>query len=151
MTIWRSKQAICVKAIGLPFRRGCVFAAEITDDIGRIKGVRPLGGHVEFEEHWADTITREFREELDIDVRVDTAPLVFENIYTHEGQTGHEYVYAARVSLHDGDLMEETVTFAEDNGLSVTARWSDLQTLDTPRGYPLFPRSLGAQLAEINP
>ena len=43
---------IRVVAIGLHWRDGRLLAAEVRDDAGGIKGVRPLGGEVAFGEGW---------------------------------------------------------------------------------------------------
>jgi hypothetical protein len=44
MTTWRLHSHIRVVAIGLHWRNDRLLAAEVRDDAGRIKGVRPLGG-----------------------------------------------------------------------------------------------------------
>lgn len=50
MNIWRPPSRIRVKALGLHWLNGRLLAAEVYDDAGRIKGVRSLGGGVEFGE-----------------------------------------------------------------------------------------------------
>ncbi len=64
MTKWRPAQHGKVKALGLHWRDGKLLAAEVFDDQGRLKGVRPLGGGIEFGEHWQAALIREFKEEL---------------------------------------------------------------------------------------
>lgn len=146
MTPWRPKQSIRVKAIGLAWREGRLLAADVTDDSGAIKGVRPLGGSVEFGETWQEALTREFREELNVQITNIGAPLVFENIYRHEGRLGHEVIFAANVTLPViPELAAEKFLFHEDNGLECTARWFDLDTLDTG-GPELFPTGLKTRL-----
>ena len=56
MTVWRPKPAIRVIAIGLHWRDDRLLAVEVNDDHGAVKGVRPLGGGVEFGETWRDAL-----------------------------------------------------------------------------------------------
>lgn len=146
---WRPKQEVCVKAIGLPFRNNSLLAAEVLNDAGKCTGVRPLGGHVEFGENWRTTIVREFKEELNVNVSVESDEVVLENIYQHERHTGHEIVFAARVDLSPHDLVGDAFNFAEDNGLICTARWFEIETLDETDGPKLFPTGLKQRLGEL--
>ena len=50
------------------WRDGRLLAVEVLDDAGRVKGVRPLGGTVEFGEKAELAVVREFQEELGITV-----------------------------------------------------------------------------------
>lgn len=104
MTIWRPQPSIRVKAIGLAWHDDLLLAAEVLDDAGRLKGVRPLGGAVEFGERWRTALVREFEEELGLAVEVVGEPIVLENIFTHEGARGHEIVFAADVRLPPGTI-----------------------------------------------
>lgn len=140
--MWRPKQNIRVITIGLHWRDGLLLAAEVRDDSGKIKGVRPLGGGVDFGETWQQALTREFKEELDISVTISGAPLVMENIYVHEGEAGHEIVFIADVQFSDGAFEgQEVIKFSEDNGVECTARWFDLDDLDNGK-VELFPSGL---------
>jgi hypothetical protein len=84
---------INVKALGLHWRDGCLLAAEVYDNEGRVVGVRPLGGTVEFGESSQTALKREFLEELGAEVKVLSGPLVIENIYVFEGENGHEIMF----------------------------------------------------------
>ena len=75
MNIWRPQQSIQVKALGLVWRNGLLLASEIYQDDGSIKGVRPLGGRIEFGERWQEALVREFDEELNVQAQVSGAPL----------------------------------------------------------------------------
>lgn len=146
MSVWRPHPHIRVKAIGLHWRDGCLLAAEVEDDSGRIKGVRPLGGTIEFGETWQETLKREFREELNAEIEITSAPMVFENIYTHEGHIGHEIIFVAEIAFSDNSIpQQDTVHFYEDNGMKCTARWFALDDLDTG-GPELYPSGLKARL-----
>ncbi len=146
MAIWRPHQNIRVKALGLHWRAGGLLAAEVHDDSGALKGVRPLGGTVEFGETWQETLHREFREELDVHVVIQSGPLVLENIYEHEGQTGHEILFVADVKFPSGAFVDQDVIkFSEDKGQICTARWFAPEDLKS-QGIALFPAGLSDHL-----
>ncbi|TRD15587.1 NUDIX hydrolase [Palleronia caenipelagi] len=147
MTHWRPPAQIRFKAIGLHWRAGLLLAAEVRDDSGRIKGVRPLGGTVEFGETAEAALIREFREELGITVTPLGPPVFFENIFVHGGVPGHEVIAAFDVDLPSGAFVGQTrITFREHDGTECTARWFDPATLDHPCGPALYPTGLQAYL-----
>ena len=131
-----------VKAIGLAWHDGRLLVAEVREDSGRLKGVRPLGGVIEFGERWRDALVREFAEELSLAVEVVGDPIVLENIFTHEAALGHEIVFAAEVRLPPDSIQgQRAIAFAEDDG-----RWFDVAELDVPGGPALYPDGLKAHL-----
>jgi 8-oxo-dGTP pyrophosphatase MutT (NUDIX family) len=143
MTTWRPHPHIRVVAMGLYWRAGRLLAAEVRDDAGRIKGVRPLGGEIEFGESWRAALVREFNEELGIDVTISGAPIMMENIFVHEGSTGHEVMFIVEVAFPDGAFGgQDRIDFREDNGEQIVARWFDLTDLDVEGGPSLYPTGL---------
>jgi ADP-ribose pyrophosphatase YjhB (NUDIX family) len=142
-TKWRPATSIKVKALGLHWREGKLLAAEVLDDRGHLKGVRPLGGSIEFGEHWQSALIREFKEELGVDVEILGPALVMENIYTHEGEPGHEVLFICEVLFSSTNFdNQSSIEFHEDSGTQCTARWFDLAELDLPEGPALFPVGL---------
>lgn len=148
MTKWRPHHSIRVKALGLAWRDGRLLASEIYRDDGTVKGVRPLGGSVEFGETWYDALVREFQEELSVTVQPIGAPLVLENIYTHHGATGHEVIFAADVHFpQDAYRQDGPIEYLEDNGETCRAFWYDIETLDHG-DVALYPTGLKSRLQE---
>ncbi|MEM8569677.1 MAG: NUDIX domain-containing protein [Pseudomonadota bacterium] len=146
MSVWRPKQAIQVKAIGLAWRNGLLLASEIHRDDGSVKGVRPLGGRLEFGETCRDALVREFDEELGVAIQVIGEPLILENIYIHHGMTGHEIVFASDVALPDDAYPNtECIEYLEDNGETCLASWFDVAQLDRG-GLELYPSGLKPRL-----
>jgi len=146
MTVWRPRQNIRVITIGLNWRGRSILAMDVLDDAGRIKGVRPLGGGIEFGETWQQALAREFQEELGVEISMSDTPLVMENIYNHEGITGHEIVFISDVEFAKGTFEgQDVVRFSEDNGTDCIARWFDLDTLDDGE-IELYPSGLKAIL-----
>jgi 8-oxo-dGTP pyrophosphatase MutT (NUDIX family) len=143
MTTWRPHPHIRVVAIGLHWRDGRLLAAEVRDDAGRIKGVRPLGGEIEFGESWRAALVREFDEELGIEITITSEPLTMENIFVHEGATGHEVMFIAEVAFPQGAFSgQDHINFREDNGEKIVARWFDLADVDADGSPSLYPAGL---------
>ncbi|MHC2216403.1 NUDIX hydrolase [Rhizobium leguminosarum] len=147
MTIWRPSQQIRVKVIGLAWRNDRLLAAEVEDDSDRIKGVRPLGGAIEFGESREEALQREFREELETDIRIVGPWHLLENIYEHHGATGHEYIFAADIELADASLYErDEIRYSELDETAATARWFGRDRL-RDAGIDLYPTGLDKLLS----
>ena len=59
-----------------------------------------------------------------VGIQVDDAPFILENIYEHEGATGHEIVFVAEVvPENEAALAKDQIHFKEGNGLDCVARW----------------------------
>ncbi|WP_327206097.1 NUDIX hydrolase [Rhizobium beringeri] len=147
MTVWRPSQQIRVKVIGLAWRKDQLLAAEVEDDSSRIKGVRPLGGAIEFGENREEALQREFQEELKTDIRIVGAWHLLENIYEHHGATGHEYIFAADIELADASLYErDEIHYSELDETAATARWFGRDRL-RDAGIDLYPTGLDRLLS----
>ncbi|MGO7547141.1 NUDIX hydrolase [Rhizobium leguminosarum] len=147
MTVWRPSQQIRVKVIGLAWRKDQLLAAEVENDSGRIKGVRPLGGAIEFGESREEALHREFQEELETDIRIVGPWHLLENIYEHHGATGHEYIFAADIELADASLYErDEIHYSELDETAATARWFCRDSL-RDAGIDLYPTGLDRLLS----
>lgn len=136
--------------MGLHWRQGRLLAFEVHDDAGKVKGVRPLGGSVEFGEPAREAVIREFKEELGIDITIVGEPVVLENLYVHEGSTGHEILFVFQVEFPAAAFSGQScILFHEDNGDACVARWHDLAELDVEDGPELYPRGLKKLLASV--
>ena len=103
---------------------------EVLADDGKVKGVRPLGGLIEFGETRDAAIKREFKEELDTDIVCSGSWNTFENLYVHGGKRGHEIVFAIDIELMDKGLYsKDIIAFSEDSGSDCTARWLPIDDL----------------------
>jgi ADP-ribose pyrophosphatase YjhB (NUDIX family) len=144
---WRPASTIRVKALGLHWRDGRLLAFEVHDDEGRVKGVRPLGGSIEFGEPARAAVCREFKEELGANAVAIGEPLVMENLYVHEGVPGHEVLFIFEVRFLSGEFEgQDQIGFQEDDGNPCVARWYDLNDLDQDGGPELYPKGLKALL-----
>ncbi|MGO6817991.1 NUDIX hydrolase [Rhizobium brockwellii] len=147
MAIWRPSQQIRVKVIGLAWRKDQLLVAEVEDDSGRIKGVRPLGGAIEFGESREEALHREFTEELETDIRIVGPWHLLENIYEHHGAIGHEFIFAADIELANASLYErDEIHYSELDETAATARWFGRDSLRDV-GIDLYPTGLDRLLS----
>lgn len=105
----------------------------------------PPGGGVEFGERAVDAVRRELREELAVEVCDLTLLGVLENIFTYEGQPGHEIVFVFEARFTDAALYEREEFVGVEAGQPLVARWMPLAQFG-PGDPPLYPAGLLALL-----
>lgn len=131
--------AICI------FRdNGRILVAEGYDPVKDEHFYRPLGGGIEFGEASPDTICRELREE--IDVEVDRGSLKYlgavENIFYFNGTRGHEIVMIYDGRLEDASLYEQALIVGKEaNGEEIRAGWKLLDEFGEGKSI-LYPTGL---------
>jgi 8-oxo-dGTP pyrophosphatase MutT (NUDIX family) len=104
---------------------------------------RPLGGGIEFGEHSIDTIKRELREEIGVEVK-DLAYLgALENIFTFDGIPGHEIVQVYDGKLVDIGLYEQDVITGHEAGVELPMKvtWKSLDEFGPGKSI-LYPDGL---------
>lgn len=148
MTRWRPVASIKVKVLGVATRRDEFLVSNVQRDDGRITGVRPLGGSVEFGETRVSALHRELMEELGTAIMITSPWSVLDNIFEHEGVTGHELISVARIQLMNSDYYEQdTFSFREHDGSACQARWMTLEAIHA-EGIALYPDGLEAVLGD---
>ena len=114
---------------------------DVPDAVKGVVGWRLPGGTIEFGERGSETVVREIREELGVEI-LDAAYLgTVENIFTYLGAQGHELVrvYAARFAderLYERDHFD----CIEANGARFTCVWKSIA--DFRAGAKLYPDGL---------
>ena len=104
---------------------------------------RPLGGGIEFGERSADTIRRELREELGAEV-CDLVYLgTLENIFTYDGEPGHEIVQVYDGALTESGLYEQAVILGHEADVEkpFQAMWKSLDEFGPGKSI-LYPDGL---------
>jgi ADP-ribose pyrophosphatase YjhB (NUDIX family) len=96
---------------------------------------RPLGGHVEFGEYAAETVRREFREEIGQELTEVRLAGVLENIFEWDGATAHEIVFIYTAAFADAVAYEIPEQFIRDTGNRTRVIWR-AQDATTPPFYP---------------
>ncbi len=111
-------QALCVF-----YNEGRILVYEGSDSVKNETFSRPLGGGIHFQEKGTDAAKREIFEELGEETENIVFIGVLENIFTYEGEPGHEIVL-----IFDGKL-KNTVLYKEER----------LKTLEGPKsGYTVW-------------
>ncbi len=133
--------ALCV------FRNDGRILAQVGFD--RVKNqvfYRPLGGTIEFGELSQDTVVRELREELSVEVTQVRYLGTLENIFVLKGQMGHEIIMVYDGVLVDSSLYSlSEITGYEDDSHPIKARWISLADYNPPvvsTRPPLYPTGL---------
>jgi diadenosine tetraphosphate (Ap4A) HIT family hydrolase/ADP-ribose pyrophosphatase YjhB (NUDIX family) len=113
--------------IGVAMRDDRVLAIRGFDATASEVFYRPPGGGIEFGETGEAALHREFREELDVDLtRVDYLGTL-ENVFTYDGEPGHEIVLVYLVELGDDErLSRDTIQGVESDGAPFDALWLPL-------------------------
>ena len=130
-----------VIATALIRRQNELLLMAVRDSTGQLIGWRPLGGAVEFGERAADTVKREFIEELGQPVRDLQQLCVLENLFVEDDQPGHEIVFVFDADFEDAAAYEVQQFDFADGTANLVAQWVDLRHFRNGR-FPLFPDGL---------
>ena len=122
-TVWRPPPRARPLAIGVVRRGGELLVVAVQDDSGATIGWRPLGGTIEFGERAADTLRREFLEEIGLALAEPTLLTVIENIYDHHGTTGHEIVFVFEAAFVESEASRRETFSFRDGGIDNRACW----------------------------
>jgi len=129
-------------ALALIHRGGDILVFEGFDTVKPETFYRPLGGAIEFGERAEDALRRELREEIGAELQAVRYLFTTENLFTHQGQPGHEIVLVFEATLADPGLYERaSMTGHEDGGVPFTALWKPISDF-APGGPPLYPDGL---------
>jgi 8-oxo-dGTP pyrophosphatase MutT (NUDIX family) len=137
--------ALCV------FRHGDqIFVAEGSDRHRQQTFYRPIGGKIEFGERAAATVKREVMEETGLQVRDLRYLGTLENLFTYEGQSGHEIVMIFDGAFVDPACYQDTfqVCGTDDGKILFVAMWKSLAFFRSGSA-PLYPDGLLALLESL--
>jgi len=101
---------------------------------------RSLGGGIDFGEKAEDTVRRELKEELNVEVGEVRYLGTLENIFTFNGNSYHEIVMIHDGALVDSGLYEQAVIVGQEaNGEEIRAVWKRLDKFGEGKSilYPI--------------
>jgi ADP-ribose pyrophosphatase YjhB (NUDIX family) len=115
---------IRVKALAWIEEKGMLFVVKMHDAVKGDDYYRPVGGSVEFGERSHEAVVREVQEELSTEIALLAPPFVVENLFTCDGEQGHEidFLFPARftdISFYERKLYH----LVEMNGDGWDAMW----------------------------
>ena len=139
--VWRPVQRIRPISIALIHRGTDILVMTVRDDQEKIKGYRPLGGGIDFGETAADTVKREFMEELGLAIEIIALNCVIENLYQHENALGHEIVFVHDAKFNDSSVLRRDAFNFIDAGVDIQGLWIPIADFKTGTAT-LFPEGL---------
>ena len=120
-----------------------ILVFEGYDGVKAERFLRPLGGGIEFGEFGHDAVRREIREELGAELTGIRHLATVENIFTVDGQIGHEIVFLYEAAFADEALYGMEQFDGMEGTVPMPAFWVHPGELD---GRPLYPDGLSALL-----
>jgi ADP-ribose pyrophosphatase YjhB (NUDIX family) len=143
------RESIGVKAFCVAERFGAILVSHCVDPHTGEQYYRPLGGTVEYGERTQDTVVREFRNELGVELTDLERLGTLENIFEYGNAIAHELV-----TIYDGTLTDESLYSAEkiqgfeaESESRFEAVWKPLADFEAGDG-PLYPDGLLDLLVE---
>jgi 8-oxo-dGTP pyrophosphatase MutT (NUDIX family) len=129
--------AICV------FRDGDrILVGDGYDPTKREVFYRPLGGGIRFGEASQVALRREIYEELGAEIENPRLLGVIENLFTFDGEPGHEVVFVYDAELKDPSLYQcDQLDGRESNDQPFRVRWIDIGS-HGPNEPPVYPAGL---------
>ncbi|MFK3960176.1 NUDIX hydrolase [Guptibacillus hwajinpoensis] len=139
---------IKVKALGLVFREDKIlveaFHGKHSNGLGGY--YRPLGGNIELGEPSNETVVREFKEELGIDIKVEKYITCLENRFQIDQEWSHELIQLYTVSFIDeAHYMQERFSFIEEDAV---AEWLAVEDILNDIEY-CYPKGLDHVLNQL--
>jgi len=109
-------------AICLFHHNGRILVSEEYDPTEKETFYRPLGGGIEFGEHSEDTVHRELMEEIGAEVKDLVYLGTLENIFTFDGEPGHEIVQVYDGALTESGLYEQAMISGHEADVNLTLK-----------------------------
>ena len=103
---------------------------------------RPIGGGIEFCETSVQAIEREVLEEIQQQIAQPKLICVLENLFSFDGQQGHEIVFVYDAEFVDSALYKEAeIQGHETNGFTYIAQWLSREQIEFSQS-PVYPKGI---------
>ena len=103
---------------------------------------RPIGGGIEFGETSVQAIEREVLEEIQQQIAQPKLICVLENLFSFDGQQGHEIVFVYDAEFVDSALYKEAeIQGYETNGFTYIAQWLSREQIEFSQS-PVYPKGI---------
>ena len=120
------RMVVIVKGIILHENKVLILKRSDSDKINPDKW-EFVGGKINFNENLEDALKREFKEELNIDIKVGKFLGISENIFNYKGKNAHELVLFYDAYIDDKDYQEKYSVIDDDS--ETEAMWIDINDL----------------------
>lgn len=110
---------------------------------------RPIGGGIEFGETSTQAIAREVLEEIQQQICKTKLLGVLENLFTFDGQPGHEIVFVYEAEFIDSHIYKQHhIQGCETNGHTYIAQWLSREQ-NALNQYPVYPKGIEQWLFNV--
>lgn len=127
---WRNqmkKEQIIAKAICIFRKEDAILVSEGFDEVKGTFYYRPIGGKIEYGETSSKAIRREILEEIEASITNLKHVGTIENIFTYNGDNGHEVVFVYEADFIEMSFYENASFFGEeDNGTRFKLLWKPI-------------------------
>lgn len=101
----------------------------------------PVGGGIDFGEHSKDAAVRETFEEIGGTAINLKLLRIVENIFSFDGEIGHEIVFVYEGDLVEQELYKAEVIYGDENGNPLIAKWYEISWLKEGH-LPIYPEGI---------
>ena len=125
--------------LGIAIKDNKILVGEFYDKVKKQIFYRSLGGGIEFLEKSEDALRREFKEELNVDIKIKDFLGVSENIFTLRGKNAHEIVFMYSIEIPNKNYKEEYLI--KEKKCQYTAKWIDIDEFKNNKKI-LYPETI---------
>ena len=93
--------------LGIARKDNKILVSEGFDKVKKQTFYRCLGGGIEFLETSQEALKREYKEELNINIKVEKFCGISENIFTYQGKNAHEIIFYYNIKINENDFKEK--------------------------------------------
>ncbi|NCQ13086.1 NUDIX hydrolase [Candidatus Falkowbacteria bacterium CG10_big_fil_rev_8_21_14_0_10_37_18] len=130
------KGQIRVIAVAIIRNKGRILVAPGYDEVKDSQFYRLLGSGVDYGESSIDALSREFKEELDAEIINERLLKVIENIFTFNGEPGHEICFIYEADFKDPSLYDKKEFKILDSTVEGTVVWLEINEMKDKNIFP---------------